>query len=569
MTKTEDVKQEWETLKILANSYKGKISDGELEDLEHLIKHYQNRADIPAQNWDSQERSKKEAIRKNQPAKVQEYEKEQNWLLEQLKPLNETRERLTQKLGYMENTEKILTELTALKNNLENYKCSCNTYSIETKVDAIIEILGNTAKKPTQTTEIQTEPVNKVKKPEQVEETSPPIVETPSKSTEELEKEQKAKELQELKDEVGKLVLNDLEKVLLKDSEDKEHIEAIRNQAQTRIDKENEVSAKQLAENKEKQEQEAKEKAEAEQRENERLIQEQVEKERLEKEVQELADLKKEVEQLNPNPTEKQLLTNAPDKAEVEKVRTQINERLAKEQAERDKWVKEFQNFKTEIEKLGLNSSEQKQLDDAIDKWQAEKVKSDAEARIKEEIETKKIEQEKKEREIADIIFNADKNIFSQYKAFFNSFSDFENNVKTFWSKQPLIVPYLLYKTKNGNWGVIRSDFHDQMADSVYIYWCSPSNKENWDIELREITDLFQSLNLTSKKIIIPRNWQESEYSNKENSVKYSLLWSLTAIKKLRNNDFYSNSISHSWMRDNENKWLPQMEKEFADAEKL
>jgi len=157
MTKAEEIKQEWETLKNLANSYKGKISDGELSDLTHLVEHYQKKADIPAQNWDSQERSKKEAIRKNQPAKVQEYERKQVEYSEQLKTFTEIKERLAQKLTYM---DKILTELSALKNSVESLKetsqsikqqstattsnnCACDNSKLEKTVEELKEKVNN------------------------------------------------------------------------------------------------------------------------------------------------------------------------------------------------------------------------------------------------------------------------------------------------------------------------------------------------------------------------------------------------------------------------------------------
>jgi len=603
MNKLAEVNHEWETLWNLAHEtkeYKAGITDNII-----LIQHYRDLAEDHARDYDTQEQEKKHAQSRNDLEKVRENEREQERLLELLKPLNETRERLTQKLSYMENNEKILTELTALKNNLETFKCSCNTSSLEAKVDTIIEMLGNAPKKPTtETKETQTEPINQQ-----------PANETPAKSTEELEKEEKAKELQELKNEIGKLPLTDLEKVLLKESEDKEHIEAIRNQAQTRIDKE-------LAENKEKLEKEAKEKEEAEQKEQERLIQEQAEKERLERIAQELTNLKKEVELLNPNLEEKPLLADATNKEAIEKIKQQIIDRIAKEQAEREKWVKEFSNFKTEIERLGLNANEQKQLDDAIDKWQAEKVKSDAESRIKqeqaenkkqeeearlareaeelnkfkaeisqlalntsekellsealtkeqvqllqerirtrinkelEELAKQKAEREKKEqklenerkiRQVANIVFDAEKakktrtNVkFYNYSANSDFTNDLANNVLT--EKD---VSFVLYRRKKGDWRVIWNNLQN-------FSWLSPDSLEEHELS-REIEEVEKLTRQTSTRY--PILYFGTRYKTSD---IYSLMWSLAVFKGLNEADDYK-----TWIK-NERNWLPQMEAEFA-----
>ena len=394
-----EITKKWEELRELVKNAKT-LNEAEIADYNIVVNFYQGLAENYARDWDAQQQIRSKYENLSDSERVAEIDKELEKISINFITLDGSILRITRKLNYM---EKIYEELNSLKTNLANIsqisKCSCDNSLLEKKIDGLQEKLNNLTTPDFQQVINKIDSIDPTKKlielinirefafkKENTKEETPPPISTKNEPVLDL--------LQDLKDQVtSSLSLNEIEQEQLKNAQNREQVEYVRNGVKDRIDKE--IIAKNQAETAKRLE---KEQIANELAEKDKLAKEQAEKERAEElqKTEEIIKLKEEVEKLSPNPTEQQLLAVATDKNQIEEVRNKIRERIERE---KEKWVKEFQNFKTEIEKLGLKESEQKELDEAIDKWQAEKVKSEAETRIKQEAEQKKIaEQQEKER---------------------------------------------------------------------------------------------------------------------------------------------------------------------------
>ena len=106
-------------------------------------------------------------------------------------------------------------------------------------------------------------------------------------------------------------------------------------------------------------------------------------------------------------------------------------------------------NLKNEIRKLNLTESEKELLNEIPTKEIAERLQNSVKVRIdKEESEKEKI--------IAEIIFKKTANILIAPNVF-NSLTGFSKDYLTHTNQPYALERFLLYKCKNGMWGVITS----------------------------------------------------------------------------------------------------------------
>jgi hypothetical protein len=253
-----------------------------------------------------------------------------------------------------------------------------------------------------------------------------------------------------------------------------------------------------------------------------------------EQEARELNVLKIEVGKLKLNTTEENLLNRADTKEKVQLLEKAIKERLEKEESDRKLKAEQEEKERKENERLAKEKTE-------LEKKEREKREKEAEL--------------VKEKTTADKIFNDDKSIVKQYQRavfFSNSLKDLKDSLGTglFWT-------FVLHKLKNGKWGIV---FINSVSSGKFVDWLSPSNLTEQEREWQEVMNELEPLKLG----LIRNSSGEKGYDmNKENSIKYSLMWSLSYIRQQRREN-----ANWNWIK-NENNWKLQMEKEFAEAEKL